>query len=205
MTKVLLGRKLGMTQIFTEKGVKQVVTLLDVSDVVVARKGGNIDSHIELGMGKQRKSIKADLGNYKGLGFVPMFRRMFNTDSFSESLEIGTKLGANVFSIGDKVSVSGVNKGKGWQGVVKRWGFKGGPKTHGQSDKQRHPGSIGSGTTPGRVIKGMRMGGHMGNVNQTVTNMEVVYVDEAKNLIGLKGSIPGNKGGFVVLKGKATK
>jgi large subunit ribosomal protein L3 len=115
-----------------------------------------------------------------------------------ENLNVGDKINvADVFNSGDKVKVTGTSKGKGFAGVVKRHGFKGGPKTHGQSNRQRHPGSIGQTTTPGRVYRGKRMAGHMGNVQRTVTGLEIFAVKPEENLLLVKGLVPGNVGGLV--------
>jgi large subunit ribosomal protein L3 len=115
-------------------------------------------------------------------------------------LEVGQVIKADVFSTGDLVDVVGISKGKGFAGVVKRHGFAGGPKTHGQSDRHRAPGSIGAGTTPGRVFKGMRMPGRMGGDRTTVANLELIVVDPERNLLAVKGAIPGAKNGLVVVK-----
>jgi large subunit ribosomal protein L3 len=114
--------------------------------------------------------------------------------------ELGQKIDASVFSAGDLVDVTGISKGKGFAGVMKRHGFGGGPITHGQSDRARAPGSIGSTSTPGRVMKGMRMAGHMGNRRATVQNLKVVLVDPERNLLAVKGAVPGAKGGLVMVK-----
>ncbi len=194
-----------MTQIFTETGEKIPVTVLDTSDVVVSNilKEREELTHFELGVGKKKRVNKPDEGNYKALGFVPKFKYTFKNNKLvneAEELEIGAHIRANTFEEGELVDVSGVSKGKGFQGVVKRYGFAGGPKTHGQSDKQRSPGSIGAGTTPGRVVKGKKMPGHMGARPKTVLNVKVVKVDEAENLLILKGAIPGNNGAFVLVE-----
>jgi large subunit ribosomal protein L3 len=115
------------------------------------------------------------------------------------SYEVGQKLLADVFKTGDHVDVTGISKGRGFAGVVKRHGFHGGPKTHGQSDRHRRSGSIGSGTTPGRVYKGTRMGGHMGSQNATIQNLKVVMVDTERNLILVRGPVPGGKKGLVLI------
>ena len=108
-----------------------------------------------------------------------------------------------LFDEGDLIEVTGTSKGRGFAGVVKRHGFRGGPKTHGQSDRWRAPGSIGSGTTPGRVVKGLRMAGHMGNERVTVQNLRVIRVDPARNLVAVKGAVPGPRGGLLLLKKRA--
>ncbi len=190
-----------MTQVFAEDGTKYPVTVLDVSDVKVSKQlsiDGKI-SHIEVGKGQRKHGNKPDMGNYKQLGAVPMYKQTFKLENEDEAMEVGTELSATIFAVGDKVDVRSTTKGKGFQGVVKRWHFHGGPATHGQSDKHRSPGSISSGTTLGRVLKGTHMGGHMGNVSRTIQNLKIVQVMAEEGLIAVAGSIPGNKGTLVVV------
>lgn len=193
-----------MTQIFQEDGTSVPVTVLDVSNVQVSKHLGKAEkaSHIEIGKDTATKSTKADQGNYKQLGFVPSytFRIKVDGELNPETMSIGTKVGADIFAVGDMVDATSINKGKGFQGGVKRWGFKGGSKTHGQSDRWRGPGSIGSGTTLGRVFKGTRMAGHMGAVQQTVRNLQVVDIVPEENLLMVSGAVPGTKGTYVVIK-----
>ena len=125
--------------------------------------------------------------------------REVSTDDVS-AVEIGEEVGVGIFEVGEKVNVTGTSKGKGFQGGVKRYNFRGGPKTHGQSDRHRAPGSIGAGSTPGRVIKGMRMAGRRGGDKVTVKHLEVVMVDPDRNLLLVKGGVPGHKDGLVVIK-----
>ncbi len=120
--------------------------------------------------------------------------------SSGDKLELGAQYGADLFKVGEEVDIVGTSKGKGFQGGVKRHGFRGGPKTHGQSDRTRAPGSIGSGTTPGRVLKGTRMAGHMGNERVTVKSMQVIQADPERNLLLVKGSVPGANGGLLMIK-----
>ena len=129
------------------------------------------------------------------LRFLREFRVKDTEVNEGDKLEVG-----EVFSVGDQVDVVGTSKGKGFQGAMKRHGFRGGPKTHGQSDRQRSPGSIGATTTPGRVFKGKRMPGHMGSERVTIQNLQVAYVDADRNLLGVRGAIPGPKGGVVMIK-----
>lgn len=190
--KALIGIKKGMTRIFKDDKVIPV-TVLDIQSCVF--------SHIEpegfeLGLGEKRNSNRAMQGKYKVVGKVPVLRRYFK-ESLPEEYEIGKEISSDIFSVGDKVTVSGVSKGKGFAGVVKRWGFKGGPKTHGQSDNLRAPGSIGAGTDPGRVLKGKKMGGRMGQDKITLKNREIVGIEE--NLILIVGPIPGSKGDMVAI------
>lgn len=200
---VLLAVKKEMTQLFDqETGRVLPVTVLDVSNVQVCQQlmQGDNPTHIVLGKDTKRKPNKAEQGVFKKVGQVPAFIFAHKLDGKEEPVEVGTELSADTFEIGEKVDVTSNTKGKGFQGVVKRWGFSGGPKTHGQSDRHRAPGSIGSGTTPGRVVKGKKMGGHMGNVRQTVQNLRVVGVDVKNGLLMVKGAVPGPKGSYVVIR-----
>lgn len=203
--KALIAKKIGMTHIFTEEGTQVPVTVLDVSDVKVVKKlmNGETATHLEIGAGNSKKANKAEQGNYKAAGFVPSVKFMVKLGRNTEDLqskEIGTEIGADIFAVGDRIDIIGTSKGKGFQGVVKRWGFHGGPATHGQSDRHRAPGSIGSGTTLGRVFKGQKMAGHMGDEQKTISNLVVAGVDAEKKLIWVSGSIPGKNGNYVVIK-----
>lgn len=188
--KVILGRKKGMTRVLQE-GKSIPVTIVDVNDCVVSLRE---DSLVELGIDK-KKGTKATQGKYKGLGFVPKHTRAFRQEE--SSLKIGDKIESSVFSSGDIVNLKAKSKGKGFAGVVKRYGFAGGPKTHGQSDRLRAPGSIGAGTTPGRVLKGKKMPGRMGGDNLTIKNKKVV--DVIDNYILISGPVPGNDGDPVLI------
>lgn len=198
--KTLIGIKKNMSQLFMEDGNIVPVTYIDVTHVVIAhKKTTDKDGYnaLVLGLGKKHKPTKAEIGKYKQLGFVPEFVAEVETDS---DLNIGDSVNPSIFEGVSKVSVTGTTKGKGFQGVVKRWGFAGGKRTHGQSDRMRHPGSIGMRSTPGRVYKGKKMGGHMGVDQQTVKNLKVVLVDETVGVIAVKGAVPGNQGAFVIIK-----
>jgi large subunit ribosomal protein L3 len=201
--KTLIGKKIGMTQVYAEDGTKTAVTVVDVSEVVVSKhlqaKPGEAVTHVEIGKGARKKPIKADAGNYKATGKVPYFKRAIKLNG-DEITEIGTVLGANIFEVGEKVDVIGTTKGKGFQGAMKRHGFHGGPRTHGgPTGKMRAPGSIAPGTTPGRIYKGKKMPGHMGDVKKTVQNLKVVKVDQENNLIAIAGAIPGANGTYVLI------
>lgn len=193
-----------MTQVFNEDGTVVPVTIIDVSDVVIAglkNKDKDGYSAVVLGKGKSTKANKPETGKYKELGFVPEHVQENRTKlADGEEVKVGESIKASIFELNEKVDVTGITKGKGFQGVVKRWGFHGGPKTHGQSDRHRAPGSIGSGSTPGRVYPGKKMAGRMGGVQRTVQNLKVVIIDEESGLIGIKGAIPGNKGSLVMIK-----
>lgn len=191
--KMVIGIKKGMTRVF--KGDKSVpVTVVDISGCVVARKDKD---GFEIGIGKIRGN-KALQGKYKELGYVPAQREYFV--GALEEKNVGDAVKPEDFASGLKVSVVGQTKGKGYAGVVKRWGFHGGPKTHGQSDKWRSPGSIGAGTTPGRVVKGLKMAGRMGKDKQTLKNREIVQVVD--NYLLVSGPVPGSKGSKLVLIGE---
>lgn len=201
--KAIIAQKKEMTQVFGEDGSVVPVTIVDVNEVyMIGKKDEDKDGYqaIILGKGKKKNANKPEIGKYKKLGFVPNFIKEIR-DTVIE-MEENTLIDATLFENGEVVSVTGDTKGKGFQGVVKRWGFHGGPKTHGQSDRWRAPGSIGSGTTPGRVYKGKKMAGRMGGNQITVKNLEIVLVDKENGLIGIKGSIPGNKGSYIIIKSK---
>lgn len=209
MVEALLGRKIGMTQVFSETGEAIPVTVLEVGPNYVTQiKTDAVDGYsaIQLGFEETRKLNKPERGQFKGLQ-VPGLRHLHEVKSTDESLEIGQEFGADVFAKGEKVDVTvgavkgtAGTKGKGFAGVVKRHGFAGGPKTHGQSDRHRAPGSIGASTTPGRVFKGTRMAGHLGNRRCTVLNLSVVDVMPDRNLVLVRGAVPGAKNGIVVVR-----
>ncbi len=199
---MILGKKVGMTQIFADNGDSIPVTVIDVSAVKVSKhfKAQDKVSHVEIGKDQVKAANKADTNNYKTLGFTPKFKQMIKLSENETPLEIGTEVSANLFALGDKVDVTGTNKGRGFQGGMVRWGFHGGSATHGQSDKPRSPGSISSGTTLGRIFKGQKMGGHVGTKRFTVQNLKVVDVDMDNNVIAVEGAVPGNIGGYVIIK-----
>jgi large subunit ribosomal protein L3 len=204
MLKGLIGRKVGMTQIFDDAGAAIPVTLIEagpcyVTQVRVPEQDGY--SAVQLGFEevKPKRLTGGQLGHLKRNSLPPLrFLREFREKN--PELKEGDKLTVSVFAPGENVDVVGTSKGKGFQGGVKRYHFRGGPKTHGQSDRQRAPGSRGSGTTPGRVYKGARGPGHMGSDRVTVQNLKVVLVDPERNLLGVRGAIPGASGGVVMIK-----
>ena len=212
--KGIVGKKVGMTQIFNENGDVIPVTLIEAGPCyIVQKKTVEKDGYeaIQLGYGEisEKRLTKAVAGHLKKVSAPPVRHlREFKFSNYSE-LEEGQKLDAGIFAVGERVDVVGTSKGKGFSGVVKRHHFGGGRKTHGQSDRHRAPGSIGAGTTPGRVYKGMRMAGRMGGDRVTVANLEVVIVDPERNLLAVKGSIPGAKNSLVLVnqasKSKAKK
>jgi len=194
-----------MTQIFDESGRAIPVTLLEAGPCFVSQiKNTETDGYsaVQLAFGevKPKRLSKAQLGHLKTNNLPPVrVLREFRTKKL-EDINPGDELKASVFAAGEYVDVIGTSKGKGFAGAVKRYGFSGGPKTHGQSDRQRAPGSSGSGTTPGRVFKGKRRPGHMGDVQVTSSHIRVAMVDPERNLIAVQGSVPGAKGGTVVIK-----
>jgi large subunit ribosomal protein L3 len=204
MMKLIAGKKIGMTQIFDEEGAQIPITVLDVNSAVVTRtlKNAETVTHVEVGFGRSKKPGKDEVGQYKEIQFVPQTKFMVKATSEVGEITLGTQIPADTFQPKDKVHVTAVNKGKGFQGVVKRWGFAGGKKTHGgESGKLRSPGSISGGQTLGRVYRGTKMGGHMGARKQTIRNMRIAYVDPENGLIGIAGAVPGPKGSVVLIKG----
>jgi large subunit ribosomal protein L3 len=196
--KSIIGLKKEMTRIFTEDGSAVACTIVDVSDVkVVGKKTKERDGYdaIILGIGQKRKPTKSEKGKFANLKYVPNltfeFRRGLDVDL--KNLKVGETVKPDQFEVGEKVDVRGITKGKGFQGVMKRWGFHGGPRTHGQSDRERAGGSIGAGTDPGRVFKGKKMPGHMGNRKKTIQNLKIVKVDSKNSLLCIKGAIPGGR------------
>lgn len=206
MFKGLIGKKIGMAQIFDEDGVAIPVTLIEagpcyVTQVRLPEKDGY--SAVQLGFEetKPKRLTGGELGHLKrnNLNLPPLrFLREFRVKN--PQVAEGEVVKVDVFSVGERVDVVGTSKGRGFQGGVKRYHFRGGPKTHGQSDRHRAPGSRSSGTTPGRVYKGSRGPGHMGNDRVTAQNLKVAIVDPERNLIGVKGAIPGARGGLVLIK-----
>lgn len=188
-----------MTQIFMEDGRSVVGTILDVSDNYITKqlKNGEDVTHIEIGKGEKKKPSKAEKGMYANLKHVPAVKNVLKVNS--EAGELNSELKATVFNVGDKVQIDGQTKGKGFAGVVKRWNFAGGPRTHGQSDRERAPGSIGNRTIPGRVYKGKKMGGHMGAISKNIKNLKVLMVDEKEGLLVVSGSIPGARHSYVLI------
>lgn len=203
MLKGLIGKKIGMTQIFDEHGVAYPVTIIEAGPCYVTQvRNQDRDGYaaIQLGFSEvhPKKLSAGELGHLKVSELPPLrFIREFRT---KEAANIGDKVTVDVFAVGERVDVVGTSKGKGFAGAVKRHHFGGGKKTHGQSDRHRAPGSRSSGTTPGRVFKNARGAGHMGNDRVTVQALKVVLVDAERNLLGVNGAVPGGKGGLVVIK-----
>ena len=204
MKKALIGKKVGMTQIFDETGKVIPVTAIEAGPCVVAQvKNVENDGYdaVQLGFGdvKESKVNKPVKGHFaKSKLALKKYLREFRVDSI-EGIKVGNELKADVFAKGDKVDIQGTSKGKGFQGVIKRHGQSRGPMGHG-SMYHRRPGSMGSTSTPGRVFKGKKLPGHMGRNTITIQNLEVVSVDLDKNVILVKGSVPGANGAILKIK-----
>jgi len=205
MKKAMVGKKIGMTQIFDEKGLVIPVSVIQAGPLtVVQKKTVENDGYDAIKVGyesiKEKKLSKPKLGQFTKTKLSPMkYLKEFRFEDIS-GFEVGQEIKAeDMFQPGDKIDVSGMSKGKGFAGVTKRFGQKTGPKTHG-SMYHRRPGSLGSGTSPGRVFLGKKMPGHMGMDNTTIQNLEVVRVDTERNLILIRGAVPGPKGGLLVIK-----
>jgi large subunit ribosomal protein L3 len=204
--KGILGRKVGMTQLLTASGTVVPVTIIEAGPCYVTQvKSLEVDGYTAVQLGfletAPKRLTKGQLGHLKkrnaGLPVVRVLRELRLRDA--GDLSVGQKLLADVFAAGERVDVKGVSKGRGFQGGVKRHGFRGGPRTHGQSDRLRAPGASSSGTTPGRIYKGKRMAGHMGNRPVTVSNLRVELVDAERNLLAVRGAVPGGKGGLLLI------
>jgi len=210
MLKGLIGKKVGMTQIFDAAGNAIPVTLIEAGPCYVTQvRRPDVDGYAAVQLGfdevKQKRLTAGQVGHLKRNNLPPLrFLREFL--SKQPDVQEGEKLTVEtVFEVGEYVDVVGTSKGKGFAGTVKRYHFKGGPKTHGQSDRQRAPGSRGSGTTPGRVYKGARGAGHLGNERVTAQNLAVALVDGERNLIGVRGAVPGPRGGVVMIQAARKK
>jgi large subunit ribosomal protein L3 len=203
--KGLLGKKVGMTQIFDEEGIVIPVTLIEAGPCYVTQVRQPQDDGypaVQLGFEeiKPKRLTGGQLGHLKRNDLPPLrYLREFRLKALAELSE-GDTLTVNVFEVGDHVDIVGTTKGRGFAGAIKRHGFQRQPTTHGASDRVRAPGSHGAGSTPGRVFKGSRGPGHMGNARVTSQNLLVALVDEERNLIGVRGSVPGPRGGLVMVK-----
>ena len=205
MFKGLIGKKIGMTQIFDENGAAIPVTVIEagpcfVTQVRTAASDGYASVQLGFDEVKPKRLTNGENGHLKRNNLPPLrFLREFRAKE--PGVNEGEKVTVSLFTVGERVDVIGTSKGKGFQGGVKRYHFKGGPRTHGASDRERAPGSRGSTTTPGRVYKGARGPGHMGDDRVTAQNLKVVMVDSDRNLIGVRGAIPGARNGLVVIRG----
>ncbi len=204
MIQGLLGRKLGMMQVFNDQGEVIPVTVIEAGPCVVTQirnKDNDGYEAIQIGFGEvpARKLTRPQQGHLKGAGMLVRHLREFRAINITEH-EIGQIVKVDMFQPGQRVDVIGRSKGRGFAGVVKRHGFRGGPKTHGQSDRHRAPGSIGAGTAPSRVWKGQRMAGRMGGKRVTIQNLEVIEVIPEKNLLLVRGAVPGHNKSIVQIK-----
>ncbi len=196
----IIGKKIGMSQVFTDSGKVEAVTVIEAGPCLVTqlktidKEGYNA---VQLGYGNAKKLSKAEQGHLKELGKLRELRE-FRIDNTAE-VKVGDKVDVSQFKTGDVVNVVGVSKGKGFAGVVKRHGFAGGPKTHGQTDRNRAPGAIGATTSPGRVLKGMRMAGHMGAERITQKGLKIYKTDPEHNLLLVQGAVPGAKNGLLLI------
>jgi len=200
--KALITRKIGMTSIIADNGDMQAVTLLSAVPCVVTRiKTDDTDGYqaIQLGFEESKKLSKPVLGQFKGLKTTPKILHEFRVNTVDENMKIGDELGADTFEVGENVTVTGVTKGKGFAGTIRRHNFHRGRKTHG-GHSYRRPGSIGS-MFPQKVFKGKRMAGRMGHDQMTIKNLKVALIDNENHIIGIVGAVPGPKKGIVFLKG----
>jgi large subunit ribosomal protein L3 len=201
MAEAIFGRKVGMTQVFSALGEARGVTVVEAGPCVVVQvKTQERDGYdaIQLGYGQRKRVNDALKGHMKQLGQFRYLREVRVADP--NQYTVGQTLGVDLFEEGEIVDVVGTSKGKGFAGGVKRYHFRGGPKTHGQSDRHRAPGSIGSGTTPGRVRKGLHMAGHMGDEQVTVKNLRIFDLDTSRHVLLIEGAIPGGKDGLLRIR-----
>jgi large subunit ribosomal protein L3 len=199
-----------MTQVFEEGGIATGVTVIEAGPCVVTQvktpeNDGYYGVQVGWGEARERQLTQAERGHLRKKK-LPLVRRIreIPVDQNGDRPKVGDRIDVTMFAAGDFVDVIGTSKGKGFAGVMKRHNFRGGPRTHGQSDRARHPGSIGPGSTPGRVFKGLKMAGHMGHERVTVQNLRVVSVDPNNNLILIKGAVPGPTEGTLIVR-KAVK
>ena len=200
----LIGKKVGMTRIFDDEGIQIPVTVIEAGPCpVVEVRSQERDGYqaVQVGFGAQtaKRATRAETGHASkaGLELPPRLMREFRIAS-GEAYEVGQTLTVELFAAGDRVKVTGRSKGKGFQGVVKRYGFKGRPGSHGHP-MSRNPGSLGPGTDPSRVIKGKKLPGRMGGERTTIRNLQVVRVDGERNLLFVKGGVPGSRNGYVLI------
>jgi large subunit ribosomal protein L3 len=200
----LLGKKLGMTQLYNNQGEVIPATLVQAGPCNILQiKGREKEGYSAIQIGfedrKKKRATKAEIGHcLKAKTDSKKWVREIRDDADTE-YQLGQSLTVDIFEGVEKVDVTGTSKGRGFAGVVKRWGFRGGPATHGHTT-HRAPGSIGAGTDPGRVFKGKRMGGRMGGARITIRNLDVIKIDKNKNLLIIKGAIPGPNGGYIIIR-----
>ncbi len=204
MSVGLLGKKLGMTQVYNDQGEVIPATLVQAGPCNILQiKGQEKDGYSAVQIGfedrKKKRATKAETGHcLKAKTSAKKWVREIRDDADTE-YQLGQSLTVDIFEGVEKVDVTGTSKGRGFAGVVKRWGFSGGPATHGCTT-HRGPGSIGAGTDPGRVFKGKKMAGRMGGVRTTVRNLDVVKIDKSRNLLVVRGAIPGPNGGYILIR-----
>ena len=204
--RALIGKKIGMTRIFDEAGNMVAATVIEAGPCVVTQlktqdKDGYIAVQVGFGSKKEKHTNRALRGHYKASGKGPyeVVRELRDLE-IDREVKIGDEIKADIFTVGDIVRVTGVSKGLGFQGVVRRHHFNGGPVTHGQSDRLRAPGSLGPSSYPSRVYKGLRMAGRMGGDRVTLRHLRVLKVDTANNLLIIKGAVPGTENGIVLIR-----
>ena len=201
--KALITRKLGMTSTIAEDGVVQAITLLAVGEhTVLHHKTEEKDGYtaVQVGAGVAKKLSKSVAGHVKASKAMPKIIREFRIEEIPEELNVGEKISADVFSVGDEVNVSGLTKGKGWAGTIRRHNFHRQRKTHGGKGDTRKPGSIGS-MYPQHIFKGKKMAGQLGHEQITVRNLKIALVDVENNVIGVTGAVPGPRKGILIVKG----
>ena len=202
MLSGLVGKKLGIVQVFEENGSAAAMTAIGAGPCFVTQiktldeEGYNA---VQLGFGETKRLNSPQKGHLKGVGHQLKYLREFGVDD-PKSVKVGEKIDVDIFKPGDMVDITGISKGKGFAGGVKRHHFSGGPKTHGQTDRHRAPGSVGATTFPGRVLKGTRMAGHMGDSRVTQRNLKVVQADPDRHLLLVRGAVPGAVNGLLVIK-----
>lgn len=197
----ILGKKVGMTQVFQDEGAVVAVTAIEAGPCTVTQiktKAKEGYDAVQLGFGPAKRINRPQRGHLKKLGPYKHLRE-FRVEDASK-IQLGDSVDVGIFHPGDLVDVIGTSKGRGFAGVVKRYHFAGGSKTHGQSDRHRAPGSIGAGTDPGRVIKGLKMAGHMGDERVTVQKLQVVQADPERNLLLVRGAVPGPRNGLLIVR-----
>jgi len=202
----LITKKIGMTRFFDESGNIMAVTVLqagpcEVVQIKTEEKNGYNSVQLGFGERKAKKTNKPEAGHFANAKVNPkLVLREFRAFDNDENLKVGDRITVDLFSVGDKIKVTGVSKGKGFAGTVKRHHFQGGPRSHGQSDRHRAPGSLGQSSFPSRVFKGMRMAGRMGGERVTVKNVRVVKVDPANNILIVEGAVPGANNSIVLIR-----
>ncbi|MDA8979453.1 50S ribosomal protein L3 [Chitinophagales bacterium] len=205
--KAILGKKIGMTSVFTENGTKMPCTVLSIGPCVITQiKTEETDGYnaVQLGYGEksEKNTPKPLKGHFKKAGVDPV-AKLFEVRDFNFDKNVGDEITIDIFEEGEEIAVVGNSKGKGFQGVVKRHGFSGvGMQTHGQHNRGRAPGSIGMASTPSKVLKGQRMAGRMGNDRVKVKGLKIIKLIAEENLMVVKGSVPGHKGSYIIVEGK---